>query len=65
MLLEFGTLSRLTGDPVFEEAARKAYFAVWNRRSDIDLIGNTISGHDGRWMHSISSTGAGIDSFFE
>lgn len=65
LVLEFVTLSRLTGDPVFEDVARRAFFAVWNRKSDLNLIGNTINVADGRWLHAISSTGAGIDSFFE
>ena len=65
LLLEFGTLSRLTGDAVFENVARKAFYAVWNRRSELNLLGNTISAFDGRWLHAVSSTGAGIDSFFE
>ncbi|KAM0748164.1 hypothetical protein T439DRAFT_382639 [Meredithblackwellia eburnea MCA 4105] len=65
LLLEFGVLSRLTGDSRFEEVARKAFFATWNRRSDINLLGNTINAFDGKWMHGVSSTGAGIDSFFE
>ena len=42
-ILEFGTLSRLTGDERFEKAAYKAFFALWNRRSDIGLVGNTIN----------------------
>lgn len=43
LILEFATLSRLTGDERFEKAAYKAYFALWNRRSDIGLVGNTIN----------------------
>ena len=39
LILEFGTLSRLTGDPRFEKAAYKAFFALWNRKSDIGLVG--------------------------
>ena len=39
LILEFGTLSRLTGDPRFEQAAYKAFFALWNRKSDIGLVG--------------------------
>ena len=30
-ILEFGTLSRLTGDPTFEDAAKRAIRAVWGR----------------------------------
>ena len=43
LILEFGTLSRLTGDDRFEKAAYKAFFALWNRKSDIGLVGNTIN----------------------
>ncbi|GAA5853909.1 hypothetical protein JCM8547_008154 [Rhodosporidiobolus lusitaniae] len=65
LLLEFITLSRLTSDPIFEQVARRAFFAVWNARSEIGLVGNTIDARSGAWMHGVSSTGAGIDSFFE
>lgn len=37
-LVEFGALSRLTGDPVFEETASKAMDALWLRRSKIGLV---------------------------
>ena len=43
LILEFGTLSRLTGDERFEKAAYKAFFALWNRKSDKGLVGNTIT----------------------
>ncbi|GAA5871463.1 hypothetical protein JCM3774_005606 [Rhodotorula dairenensis] len=65
LLLEFITLSRLTGDPTFETLARRAFFAIWNRRSDIGLIGNTIDVRTGMWMHGVAGIGAGIDSFYE
>ncbi|GAA5873021.1 hypothetical protein JCM1840_007299 [Sporobolomyces johnsonii] len=65
LLLEFITLSRLTGEPIFEQVARRAFFAVWNRRSEIGLIGNTVDARTGTWLHGVSSTGAGVDSFFE
>jgi mannosidase alpha-like ER degradation enhancer 1 len=42
-MLEFATLSRLTGDARFEKVARRAFFAVWNARSDIGLVGNQIN----------------------
>lgn len=43
LILEFATLSRLTGDDRFEKAAYKAFFAIWNQKSDIGLVGNTIN----------------------
>ncbi|KAI0069072.1 alpha-mannosidase [Artomyces pyxidatus] len=66
LILEFATLSRLTGDSRFEKAAHKAFFALWNRRSDLGLVGNTINIWTGAWINpEVSSVGAGIDSFFE
>lgn len=47
LIIEFGVLSRLTGDPRFEKAAYKAFFAIWNRKSDIGLVGNTINAWTG------------------
>jgi ER degradation enhancer, mannosidase alpha-like 1 len=47
LILEFATLSRLTGDPTFEKVAHKAFFALWNRRSDIELVGNRVNAWTG------------------
>ncbi|CAO3646706.1 unnamed protein product [Mucor fragilis] len=65
LVLEFGVLSRLTGDPTYEQAAKKALKAVWQRRSHLNLLGNVIDIQTGHWIHTASSTGAGIDSVFE
>jgi mannosidase alpha-like ER degradation enhancer 1 len=43
LILEFAVLSRLTTDDRFENVARKAFFAIWNRRSEIGLVGNGIN----------------------
>lgn len=64
-LVEMGLLSRLTGDPRYELAGRKAIKAVWERRSDINLIGAMINIKSGKWVQTHSGIGAGIDSFFE
>ncbi|KAK7470737.1 hypothetical protein VKT23_002158 [Stygiomarasmius scandens] len=66
LILEFATLGRLTGDERFEKAAYKAFFALWNRKSDIGLVGNTINAWTGDWTSpEITGIGAGIDSFYE
>ncbi|KAG0150778.1 hypothetical protein CROQUDRAFT_37750 [Cronartium quercuum f. sp. fusiforme G11] len=65
LLLEFATLSRLTNIPTYEQSARKALYALWNRRSGIDLFGNTINLQSGAWSYGVASIGAGIDSFYE
>ncbi|KAI9246479.1 glycoside hydrolase [Phascolomyces articulosus] len=65
LVLEFGVLSRLTNNTYYEDVAKRAMRALWNRRSDIDLLGNVINIQTGQWIHTASSTGAGIDSYFE
>jgi hypothetical protein len=66
LVLEFTTLSRLTGDSRFEALAKKAFWAVWERRSSIGLIGGGIDAESGQWtMPPLAGIGAGIDSFFE
>ena len=66
LLLEFGVLSRLAGDPIFESVARRAMFGLWNRRDpNTGLLGSTINMQTGQWIDTTSSMGAGTDSFFE
>ncbi|KAI3632110.1 hypothetical protein MIR68_009946 [Amoeboaphelidium protococcarum] len=65
LLLEFGTLSRLTGDQRFENVAKKSLLEIWRRRSHLHLIGNEINVSYGVWTEVDSHFGAGIDSFFE
>ncbi|OTA64140.1 glycoside hydrolase family 47 protein [Hypoxylon sp. EC38] len=65
LVLEFTVLSRLTGDPRFEQAAKRAFWAIWSRRSNIGLIGAGVDAEEGHWIGGFSGIGAGIDSFFE
>jgi mannosidase alpha-like ER degradation enhancer 2 len=64
-LIEFATLSRLTGDPVYENAALKAMNFIWKLRSPINLIGNHIRVDTGRWSGLDATIGSGVDSYFE
>ncbi|TRY60891.1 hypothetical protein DNTS_035154 [Danionella cerebrum] len=64
-ILEFSTLSRLTGDPVFERVARRALRALWKTRSDIGLVGNHIDVITSKWVAQDAGIGAGVDSYFE
>lgn len=50
LVLELTTLSRLTGDPRFEEAAKRAFWAIWSRRSSVGLIGSGIDAESGLWV---------------
>ena len=65
LVLEFTTLSRLTGDTRFEQLAKRAFWAVWNRRSNIGLIGAGVDAENGQWIGPYAGIGAGADSFFE
>ncbi|KAF4542063.1 Glycoside hydrolase family 47 [Lasiodiplodia theobromae] len=65
LVLEFSTLSRLTGDMVFEKVAKRAFWEIWARRSSTGLIGSGIDAETGQWVSPYTGIGAGIDSFFE
>ncbi|KAG0275805.1 alpha mannosidase-like protein [Linnemannia exigua] len=65
LLLEFGVLSRLTGNNSYEAAAKRALLELWKRRSKIGLLGNTIDMTTGNWMSMMTGIGAGTDSFYE
>ncbi|XP_078417552.1 ER degradation-enhancing alpha-mannosidase-like protein 3 isoform X1 [Cetorhinus maximus] len=66
LILEFAALSRLSGDPVFEQHARKALDFLWEKRQrNSNLVGTTINIHTGDWVRRDSGVGAGIDSYYE
>ncbi|KAF5018026.1 hypothetical protein F66182_10013 [Fusarium sp. NRRL 66182] len=65
LTLEFTVLSRLSGDDRFEQAAKRAFWAVWGRRSEIGLVGNGLDAERGQWIGPHAGIGAGMDSFFE
>lgn len=65
LLLEFGTLSKLTGKPVFYEKAKNALVALYSRRSAIGLVGEEIDVETGKWLSPQSHVGGGIDSYYE
>ncbi|KAK4191794.1 family 47 putative glycoside hydrolase [Podospora australis] len=65
LVLEFTVLSRLTGDPRFEQLAKRAFWAVWYRKSQIGLIGAGVDAEQGHWIGAYAVIGAGADSFFE
>ncbi|XP_006812583.1 ER degradation-enhancing alpha-mannosidase-like protein 2 [Saccoglossus kowalevskii] len=64
-IIEFGTLSRLTGNPVYENIAMKALQSLWTTRSEIGLVGNHIDVKTGLWVALDSGIGAGVDSYLE
>ena len=65
LLLEFGTLSKLTGKPVYYDKAKRALVEVYDRRSAIGLVGSTINVETGKWIDTTSHISGGIDSYYE
>jgi mannosidase alpha-like ER degradation enhancer 2 len=66
MLLEYGTLSRLTGDSSYYQIAKKAVVTLFNHRARrTGLVGSTINVETGQWEQTESSISGGIDSYYE
>ncbi|KAL9134181.1 MAG: hypothetical protein Q9175_004635 [Cornicularia normoerica] len=65
LVLELATLSRLTGDPRYEQVAKRAFWSVWERKSSIGLVGAGVDAESGLWLSGFTGIGAGIDSFYE
>ncbi|HJR06902.1 MAG TPA: glycoside hydrolase family 47 protein [Pyrinomonadaceae bacterium] len=65
LLIEFGTLSKLTRKPVFYDKAKRALVETYKRRSSIGLVGSTINVETGEWKDTDSHISGGIDSYYE
>ncbi|KAK9160684.1 hypothetical protein Syun_007025 [Stephania yunnanensis] len=65
LTLEFGVLSRLTGNPVFEQVTKNAVRGIWARRSRLNLVGAHINVFTGEWTQKDAGIGTSIDSFYE
>src|SRR5579863_7254719 len=65
LLIEFGTLSKLTGKQIYYDKAKRALVAVYDRRSPIGLVGSTINIESGKWIDPVSHISGGIDSYYE
>ncbi|MFN2508105.1 MAG: glycoside hydrolase family 47 protein [Chthoniobacterales bacterium] len=65
LLLEFGTLSKLTGKPVYYEKAKRALVETFKRRSPLGLVGSSINVETGEWTDPESHISGGIDSYYE
>ncbi|MGA9343217.1 MAG: glycoside hydrolase family 47 protein, partial [Rhodanobacteraceae bacterium] len=65
LLLEFGTLSKLTGDPVYFDKAKRALVETFKRHSKIGLFGVGLNVRTGAWTDPDASISGGIDSFYE
>jgi mannosidase alpha-like ER degradation enhancer 2 len=65
LLIEFGTLSKLTKKPQYFEKAKQALMKLYSYRSPIGLVGSTIDVETGEWKDPTSHISGGIDSYYE
>lgn len=65
LMMEFGKLSKITGDKKYYDAAKKAIMLVYQKRSALDLVGERIDINTGKWVSTKSHIGAYIDSYYE
>lgn len=65
LLIEFGTLSKLTKKSVYYEKAKRALVETYNHRSAIGLVGTNINVETAKWTNTDSHISAEIDSYYE
>ena len=65
LLIEFGTLSKLTNKPIFYDKAKRALVETYKRRSPIGLVGEGINIETGKWTNTDSHISGAIDSYYE
>ncbi|HBB95464.1 MAG TPA: glycoside hydrolase family 47 [Blastocatellia bacterium] len=65
LLIEFGTLARLTHRQIFYDKAKRALVEIYNRRSPIGLVGTWINVETGAWTDTDSHISGAIDSYYE
>ena len=65
LLLEYGTLARLTGKHAYYDKAKRAVVELYKRRSPIGLVGSEIDVETGTWTNTTAGIMGGIDSYYE
>jgi len=65
LLIEFGTLAKLTHRQVFYDKAKRALVEIYQRRSPIGLVGTWINVETGQWTDTDSHISGAIDSYYE
>jgi hypothetical protein len=65
LLLEYGTLARLTGKNVYYDKAKRALVETYKRQSKLGLVGSGLDVVTGAWTDPDANVGGGIDSYYE
>jgi mannosyl-oligosaccharide alpha-1,2-mannosidase len=65
-ILEFGKLSRVTGNPKYYQASMKAYRSAVTARSSIGLMATSLNVETGQWADTTDpAPNPPVDSFYE
>ncbi len=64
-LPEWGTLAQLTGERRFYDLPKAAAKAMYDRRSAIGLLADTIDLESGKWLSRQATVGPPSDSYYE
>lgn len=64
-IAELGTLSALTGDRRYYDAAKRAMVAMYDRRSKAGLLADTIDVRTGQWGSRRATIAPPSDSYYE
>lgn len=65
LMMEFGQLSKYTGNKKYYDAAKKAIMQVYKSRSKLKLAGEQINVITGKWISTHSHISGYIDSYYE
>lgn len=65
MMLEYGMLSKLTGDPKYYDLTKKGVKAIYDRRGTTGLVGSGINCDTGEWTSTSAHISGGIDAYYE
>ncbi|RZS32690.1 mannosyl-oligosaccharide alpha-1,2-mannosidase [Herbihabitans rhizosphaerae] len=64
-ITEFGTLSKLTGDKRFYDAAKRAFQVTFDKRSPLDLLPFAVHAETGEFTNRTATVGPPADSYYE
>ena len=65
LMMEFGKLSKVTGNNAYYEVAKKAIMECYKRRSKLNLVGEQIDVTTGKWVSTQTHISGYIDSYYE
>lgn len=64
-IAEFGTLSRLTGDQKYYNAAKRAFAVTFAKRTSLNLLPYAVHAETGNWLNRTATIGPPADSYYE